>query len=1006
MDLDDDGNGLPFHARDPINQLAETLFAKRLGNGICSLHAYLRSVMIEQCKGQLFTLAQELFSANEGQIINFIICSLSNNLLNAGELQSMVRWVGSTTNYEFLTSILSTGGHTVKAIAGKLFQGAIDSGDEKLVVITLDAGVDPDMALGYSKRNALQVAATRGFVNIARVLLEHGASPNVQPQVGYGGTALQESAKRENAELVDLLLDYGAIADGTSFDQPETALYISVCQRNLQTTQMLLDHDADVNYCNDQRQRGRAPAPYALSVAIADGNTKLTTILLIAGANAETRAGWGPYRDRTSLQQACAGGTRMRELVSLLLEHGAGVNAPALGERGRTALQEAVFSQDMEIVQTLLNWGADINSDPSPDDGRTAIQLAAQRGDIDLVNLLLAHGANLNAPAAPRGGFTALQAAAKSASPDIVQLLLRKGAQVNRRPSQWEGQTALQAATSFGAGFGSLPPASVHRILRGAEDVGYLSLPQLQIVRMLLDAGANWDYYYSTSRPHSAEPILHQAVKSAVLSISHVDEALEFVKILLDSGLDVNAIHEERTALQTLIFTSPKSPQVPDLVRRLIAAGADVNARPAKTYYGEFDIEASLTALQAAAAEGDIDLVRILVEAGADVNARAVRPNGISAINAAAKYGNEELVQLLLGSGAAINAPAGTDDDTPALLSAISRGKLGMAEILLAAGANINTPGPILYIENDYVLNQTPLQVACWTKRLNIVELLLEREPDVDRCGDDGYSGSPLALALQNGSKPLVKALLAAGADIDYVAYDKYSMTPIQMAVKNKGLTLVRLLLDAGADVNIRSANQRTTMHLAIFRGNPTIIYHILEAGADIHAEALGDEGRTALQAAVERNNVTMLQLLLDRGADINAKPAVMRGRTALQIAAEEGNIALVELLLGRGADVNAEPAYSYGVTALQAAAIGGFLGIAQKLLEAGAEVDAAAPREGRTALQGAAEHGRLDMCQLLLNNMAGEDRDFDRLDYAMKLASGHGHLAIVSLIEDHYNLV
>ena len=39
MDLDDDETGLPFQARDPINQLAEALFAKRLGNGICSLHA-------------------------------------------------------------------------------------------------------------------------------------------------------------------------------------------------------------------------------------------------------------------------------------------------------------------------------------------------------------------------------------------------------------------------------------------------------------------------------------------------------------------------------------------------------------------------------------------------------------------------------------------------------------------------------------------------------------------------------------------------------------------------------------------------------------------------------------------------------------------------------------------------------------------------------------------------------------------------------------------------------
>lgn len=57
-------------------------------------------------------------------------------------------------------------------------------------------------------------------------------------------------------------------------------------------------------------------------------------------------------------------------------------------------------------------------------------------------------------------------------------------------------------------------------------------------------------------------------------------------------------------------------------------------------------------------------------------------------------------------------------------------------------------------------------------------------------------------------------------------------------------------------------------------------------------------------------------------------------------------------------------------MTALQAAAIKGYLRIAQILLEHGARIDARAGVEnGRTAVEGAAEFGCLDMVKLLLDN-------------------------------------
>lgn len=62
---------------------------------------------------------------------------------------------------------------------------------------------------------------------------------------------------------------------------------------------------------------------------------------------------------------------------------------------------------------------------------------------------------------------------------------------------------------------------------------------------------------------------------------------------------------------------------------------------------------------------------------------------------------------------------------------------------------------------------------------------------------------------------------------------------------------------------------------------------------------------------------------------------------------------------------------------------------IALQFLEAGADVNAAAAKYyGRTALDGAAEHGRLDMVQLLLNAGAcGDSTKAHRFDRAIKLA-------------------
>ncbi|KAK3360004.1 hypothetical protein B0T25DRAFT_564959 [Lasiosphaeria hispida] len=96
----------------------------------------------------------------------------------------------------------------------------------------------------------------------------------------------------------------------------------------------------------------------------------------------------------------------------------------------------------------------------------------------------------------------------------------------------------------------------------------------------------------------------------------------------------------------------------------------------------------------------------------------------------------------------------------------------------------------------------------------------------------------------------------------------------------------------------------------------------------------------------------------------MDAQPCNKRSST------EHGNLKLIDILLAADANVNAPAAPHRGVHRTTASK--GFLSIAHKLLSLGANVDAErAYYSGRTALEGAAEHGRIEMLHLLLHNGA-----------------------------------
>lgn len=134
--------------------------------------------------------------------------------------------------------------------------------------------------------------------------------------------------------------------------------------------------------------------------------------------------------------------------------------------------------------------------------------------------------------------------------------------------------------------------------------------------------------------------------------------------------LDVHVKYQDGA---TQLHMAAKAGKV-EMVRALIAAGADVNA-------GNDHNE---TPLHQAAMRGCVDAGQALISAGADVNAKD--NDGDAPIHIAVDYEHIEMVRDLISAGADVNAK-GFLEETP-LQVATRKGRFAIAQVLASAVAN------------------------------------------------------------------------------------------------------------------------------------------------------------------------------------------------------------------------------------------------------------------------------------------------------------------------------
>ena len=306
---------------------------------------------------------------------------------------------------------------------------AVSSRHLDAVRLLLQAGADIKAYNGHDiGGDALSVAVLCSQVDIAKLLLEAGV--DVKPKIGLrcndiGSAAIARAALNLDTDMVILLLQHGA--DPSAEAPRNTNLLANAVIGSDEEkprevmVRLLLDAGAQINNRVEMTYDLDADGlpGSLLAVAAESGTVKLVRLLLGSGADPNWRDGLEYW---TALQ--CAIASSSDDVVHVILEAGADINASPSTTGGRTALQEAASQGNLELVQLLLQKGADVNSPAGEERGVTALQAASIKGHLAVVVQLLYAGADVNGESSESEGRTALQGAAESGRLDIVILLL------------------------------------------------------------------------------------------------------------------------------------------------------------------------------------------------------------------------------------------------------------------------------------------------------------------------------------------------------------------------------------------------------------------------------------------------------------------------------------------------------------------------------------------------------------------------------------------------------